>query len=83
SARNYSHLGNVLDIEAIFIARMKSRITNPRHRDLKIGGDFKLFKALHIGGEVNVGEAVKGIINTAGMVTTAAQNYIQEKINSK
>ncbi|CDN75897.1 hypothetical protein E27107_570006 [Elizabethkingia anophelis] len=24
-------MGNVLDIEAIFIARMKSRITNPRH----------------------------------------------------
>jgi hypothetical protein len=47
--------------------------------DLKIGGDFKLFKALHIGAEVNVGEAVKGVINTAGMVTTAAQNYIQEK----
>ncbi|AIL46810.1 hypothetical protein BD94_3035 [Elizabethkingia anophelis NUHP1] len=40
-----------------------------------------MFKALHIGAEVNVGEAVKGIINTAGMVTIAAQNYIQEKIN--
>ncbi|WP_411898222.1 hypothetical protein [Elizabethkingia occulta] len=32
--------------------------------DLKIGGDFKLFKALHIGTEVNVGEAVKRVINT-------------------
>lgn len=49
--------------------------------DLKIGGDVKLFKAVHIGAEVNVGEAVKGVVNTVGMVTTAAQNYIQEKIN--
>jgi len=49
--------------------------------DLKIGGDFKVFKALHIGAEVNVGEAVKGAVNSIGMVATAAQNYIQEKIN--
>jgi hypothetical protein len=39
-----------------------------------------VFKALHLGVEVNVGEAIKGVVNTAGMVGTAAQNYIQEKI---
>lgn len=49
--------------------------------DLKIGGDFKVFKALHIGAEFNLGEAVSGVINSIGMVTTAAQNYIQEKFN--
>lgn len=48
--------------------------------DAKIGGELKLFKALHIGAEVNFGEAIKGAANTINMVGAAAQNYIQEKI---
>ncbi|MBW8361663.1 MAG: hypothetical protein K0M56_05685 [Kaistella sp.] len=42
---------------------------------LKIGGEYKVFKALHLGGELNVGEAIKGVVDTGGMVGTAAQNY--------
>jgi len=49
--------------------------------DLKIGGELKVFKALHIGVEVNLGEAIKGTVNTINMVGTAVQNYFQEKLN--
>lgn len=49
--------------------------------DLKIGGEFKVFKALHVGVELNLGEAINGIVNSIGMATTAAQNYVQEKMN--
>ena len=49
--------------------------------DLKIGGEVKVFKGIHIGGEVNVGEAINGTVNTINMVGTAVQNYFQEKIN--
>jgi len=49
--------------------------------DLKIGGEIKLFKALHVGAEVNVGEALNGGVNAIKMTTTAVQNYFQEKLN--
>ncbi|WP_370897270.1 hypothetical protein [Chryseobacterium gossypii] len=49
--------------------------------DLKIGGEVKLFKAVHVGAEVNVGEAIKGTVNAINMVGTAVGNYFQEKIN--
>lgn len=49
--------------------------------DLKIGGEVKVFKGIHIGGELNVGEAINGTVNTINMVGTAVQNYFQEKIN--
>lgn len=40
-----------------------------------------MFKGIHIGGELNVGEATNGTVNTINMVGTAVQNYFQEKIN--
>ncbi|MCJ7933587.1 MAG: hypothetical protein MUW56_08100 [Chryseobacterium sp.] len=49
--------------------------------DLKIGGEIKVFKALHVGVEINAGEAIQGIVNTGGMVGTFFQNFIQEKVN--
>lgn len=52
--------------------KVESKITNGNISldltDLKVGGDVKVFKALHIGVEVNFGEAINGTVNTINMV---------------
>lgn len=49
--------------------------------DFKLGAEFKAFKALHLGIEINAGEAIKGVANTMGMLGAYMQSYVQEKMN--
>ncbi|HUH35731.1 MAG TPA: RHS repeat-associated core domain-containing protein [Moheibacter sp.] len=48
--------------------------------DAKIGVSVKLFKALSGGIEVNVGEFLNGVVNTAAAGTSMATDYINNKI---